>query len=251
MTKSSSGVLELDAAPTFNNSSQVVVNGSGTLRFKVAGGSATVGTGVTAQVNNSATLELAGSVSALASSANQAAVANNSTAPAGLLISGTNQQLGAITGTGNTVIDAGSQLTATSLIQGSLVIGGTSTSAGLVTIADSTAGGAVTPSASPASDLLASPTDATDPTSVSSTTPSLLPAGTSASLAALAESPLASPASPCPAAGTGANSLLAASSTALVLANPQAVPEPSSVVLLILAMAILVLVTVRRQRSPG
>ncbi len=58
-----------------------------------------------------------------------------------LLVSGTNQQVVAIDGNGDTVIDDGSDLTANHIIQSALVIGGTAVSHGLVTIDASNASG--------------------------------------------------------------------------------------------------------------
>jgi hypothetical protein len=88
---------------------------------------------VTAVVSGGATLELAGSVSALANGPNRVNIINNSNAP-GVLVSGTNQQVGNIDGSGTTQVNAGSDLTANHIIQGALVIGGTSKNPGLVTI---------------------------------------------------------------------------------------------------------------------
>jgi autotransporter-associated beta strand protein len=132
-TMVSAGPLEFDTAPSLNNNTTFQVNG-GTLQFKVTAGSATVGTGVTATVASGATLELAGSVAALAAGANRIAITNNSTTPAGILVSGTSQVVGNIGGTGNTQVNAGSSLTANHIIQNALVIGGTATSHATVTI---------------------------------------------------------------------------------------------------------------------
>jgi hypothetical protein len=110
------------------------------LRFNVtsaSSGTVTVGPGVTANVTGSGVLELAGSVSALSAGGNRAHVANDGSAPAGLLVSGTDQQVGAIDGSGTTQVNAGSDLTANHIIQAALVIGGTATSHGAVTIAAS------------------------------------------------------------------------------------------------------------------
>ena len=70
-------------------------------------GQLTATNGVT--VDSGATLELAGSVSALATSPNRVNVTNNSQQASGgmLLVSGTHQQVGAIDGTGDTVVNAG------------------------------------------------------------------------------------------------------------------------------------------------
>jgi autotransporter-associated beta strand protein len=138
-TTVSAGTLEFDTAPTLANSTTFAVSG-GTLRFKVSAGG-TVGTGVTATVASGATLELAGSVSALASGANRANITNSSTTPAGVLVSGTNQIVGNIDGAGNTQVNAGSSLTANHIIQNALSIGGTAASHGTVTIAASNASG--------------------------------------------------------------------------------------------------------------
>ena len=67
-------------------------------------------------------------------------IVNSSAAP-GVLVSGTNQQVGGIDGSGNTSINAGSDLTANHIIQTTLMIGGTAASAGAVTIAPSDASG--------------------------------------------------------------------------------------------------------------
>ena len=98
----------------------------GTLRFNLGAGPATVGVGVTATVAAGATLELAGSFSALASTANQVNIKNDSQAIAGgILVSGIHQQVGSIDGTGNVVIAAGRDLTASAIRQNALIIGGT------------------------------------------------------------------------------------------------------------------------------
>jgi autotransporter-associated beta strand protein len=140
LAKSGLGTLEIDAAPTFAAVSAVQVN-AGKLTLKVTSGSPSVGSGVTATVANGATLELAGSVSALGTAGgNRASIANNSTS-GGLLVSGIHQLVGAIDGTGSTQVNAGSDLTANHIIQSALVIGGTSASLGVVTIDASDASG--------------------------------------------------------------------------------------------------------------
>ena len=68
-------------------------------------------------------------------------VVNDSTA-AGIVVSGTNQVVGNIDGSGTTQVNAGSDLTANHIIQTALVIGGTAGNPALVTIAASDAGGA-------------------------------------------------------------------------------------------------------------
>jgi len=137
--KAGGGTVEIDAAPTLNSGSTLSV-ATGTLRFNVVSGAPTIGTGVTTVVSSGATLELAGSVSALANGPNRVNITNNSNAP-GILVSGTNQQVGKIDGSGTTQVNAGASLTADHIIQNALIIGGTSKNPGLVTIDASDASG--------------------------------------------------------------------------------------------------------------
>jgi hypothetical protein len=139
-SKLGGGTLELDSAPVLLLGSALKVSNTGTLRLNPTSGSATIATGVTVSVADSATLELAGSVSALSSGsapANRAAIVNNSSAPAGVLVTGTSQIVGALDGSGNVEIRAGSDLTAAHIVQSALVIGGAPGSPATVTIASS------------------------------------------------------------------------------------------------------------------
>jgi autotransporter-associated beta strand protein len=145
LVKSGAGTLEIDSAPTFAAGSSLQAS-AGKLRLNVTSGSPTVASGVTATVASGATLELAGSVSALGTAAgNRARVFNNSLGaaghPAGLVISGMNQVVGGIDGSGSTQVNAGSNLTADHIIQGAFVIGGTAGNPALVTIDASNANG--------------------------------------------------------------------------------------------------------------
>ena len=140
LTKAGAGTLELTGTPTLADQSTVTVTG-GTLRLNLGAGPATVGVGVTATVATGATLELAGSFSALASTANQVNIKNDSQAVAGgILVSGIHQQVGSIDGTGNVVIAAGRDLTASAIRQNALIIAGTPGSPGIVVIAASNGG---------------------------------------------------------------------------------------------------------------
>jgi autotransporter-associated beta strand protein len=139
ISKSGSGTLEIDGAPTFSNTTSLQING-GRLRFNVASGAASIGTRVTATVAAGATLELAGSVSALFSGANRMNITNNSNST-GLLVSGTHQQVGNIDGSGNTQVNAGSDLTANYIIQNALIIDGAAGNPALITIDASDASG--------------------------------------------------------------------------------------------------------------
>ncbi len=143
ISKSGAGSATLTGPLSLGNNASLAVS-AGILKFNMTSGASTIGTGVLATVTGSATLDLAGSVSALSSTSSPAArvnVSNNSSASAGLLVEGTNQQVGAIDGTGTTRVNAGSDLTANHIVQGALVIAGTSTSPATVTIAASDASG--------------------------------------------------------------------------------------------------------------
>jgi hypothetical protein len=138
LTKADGGTLVISSAPSLGSNSSLAVNG-GTMKFSLTSGSATVGTGVTATVAAGATLELAGSVSALSSPVaptRRVNVINNSTAGE-LVVSGTNQQVGAITGTGKTTVASGGSLTANSILQSAIIIGGSSGNPARLTIAAS------------------------------------------------------------------------------------------------------------------
>jgi fibronectin-binding autotransporter adhesin len=138
VTKSGSGVWILSGANTYSGDTTVL---GGTLKFNITSGTPTIATGVTATVASGATLELAGSVSALGTTGgNRVHVVNNSTS-SGVVVSGTNQVVGAIDGSGTTQVNAGSDLTADHIIQDALTIGGAEGSPGLVTIDTSDASG--------------------------------------------------------------------------------------------------------------
>ncbi len=218
LTKVGTGTLVLNGDPTLNANSSLMVNG-GTLRFNVVSGAAAIGTGVTATISSGATLELAGSVSALSSGGNRVSILNTSAAP-GVLASGTNQHVGNIDGNGTTQVDAGSDLTANHIIQSALIIGGNAASSGRVTI--------------DASDASGNPLDATQggllgQSSGFELAGSLPPSGPfgadgissadlSSGVGGAADLPVLTP----------ANSALGG--------NPSSVPEPSSLVLLLLAL---------------
>jgi fibronectin-binding autotransporter adhesin len=234
LTKSGAGTLEITAAPSLNSGSSLVVNDTGKLRFNVNSGSSVVGTGVTVTVNNSAVLELAGTVSALSSSliSGRADVMNNSSASAGLLVTGQNQQVGGINGSGATRVNDDAQLTANHIVQSALVIGGSMGHPAMVKIAPSDANGislADSAGAQGAGSALAGLTAVGDSSiSIASITAGANDAG---SAAGILGSTLASGGSPL--AGDGA-----------------AVPEPSTLLLAVLA-AFAAGFVVHRNRSNG
>ncbi len=143
LTKTGGGSQTLTAAPNLGNNSVLSVSG-GTLTLNGTSGSAAVGTGVTASITNSGTLELAGVVSTLGTSApaHRANITNSSTAAAGLLVSGGQQQVGGIDGTGNVQVSSNASLIANHITAGALMIGGTAGNPAVVTIDASDAGGA-------------------------------------------------------------------------------------------------------------
>jgi fibronectin-binding autotransporter adhesin len=138
-TKLDSGTATISGPQSFSSGKTLAING-GIVKFNVTSGPVTVGSSVTVTVASGAQLELAGSVAALAAGSGRVDVVNSSAAP-GVLVSGTNQQVGGIDGSGTTSINAGSDLTANHIIQTTLMIGGTAASAGAVTIAPSDASG--------------------------------------------------------------------------------------------------------------
>ncbi len=140
INKSGAGTTEISGLPTFGASTVINVNG-GTFRFALASGMPSFAGAVTVTVNNFATLELAGAASALAAGSTRASIVNDSIAAAGIVVSGTHQQVGNIDGSGATQVNAGSDLMANHIIQTALVIGGTATNHGLVTIDPSDATG--------------------------------------------------------------------------------------------------------------
>jgi autotransporter-associated beta strand protein len=143
------GTLTLTGAS--NLAAGVTINhNSGTLQFNNTSGPATVGAGVTINVASASSMILAGTVSDLsgnglnaATPANRAHVVNSSTQAGGggLVATGTNQQVGAIDGVGDTVVNAGASLTANHIVQSALVIGGSPTSPATFIIAASDASG--------------------------------------------------------------------------------------------------------------
>ncbi len=142
LAKSNSGTLEIDGGLTLGNNSSLAVGG-GTFRLNIVSPIGSVGSGVTATITGSGILELAGSVSALGTTtpANRVAISNSSSAPAGLLISAGHQQVAGIGGTGTTQVSAGASLSADHIVQSALIIGGASGNPGFVTIAASDSSG--------------------------------------------------------------------------------------------------------------
>ncbi len=212
LVKSNTRTLEIDGGLSLGNNSALTVSG-GKLRLSISG-SASVGSGVTANITGGSVLELAGTVSALGTTvpANRVAITNSSIAGDGLLVSAGNQQVGGIGGTGSTQVNAGASLTADHIIQTALIIGGTTGSDALVTIAASDVSG--NPLGSSSGFACAGSLTPSDPfgagDGIGSTNPS---GGDNTDLAAVS---------------------LGNSATG---DNPAAVPEPSTLLLILIAVS--------------
>jgi hypothetical protein len=137
ITKIGAGSLTLAGIDTFNGN---LAMHDGRLRL-AASSESTLIAGISASIDGTGTLELGGSFSDLSGGGSSAAISNSSAAPVGIEVSGSNQIVGSISGNGNLTIDAGADLTANQIVQGSLVIGGTAGSPDFVTIAPSDASG--------------------------------------------------------------------------------------------------------------
>jgi autotransporter-associated beta strand protein len=224
ITKTNSGTLEVQGASHLSTGTALNVN-AGTLRFNNISGPATIGAAVTATVSGIATLELAGTVSAFSSSAgpsnNRVNISNISTASAGLLVTGINQQVGKINGNGTTQVNAGGSLIANHIVQDALVIGGGSGTSAVVTI------------------------DASDPSGNSLAVNSIEPlAGEAIPAVPLAPNVLlATGAASTDLIGNTSNSDSSAASAAPVSSStasgPAMVPEPNSLILLAVALILL------------
>ncbi len=222
VTKSGTGIWILSGANTYSGGTTI---SGGTLKFNIRSGTPTISAGATATVAADATLELAGSVSALGTAGgNRTHILNNSTA-LGLVVSGTSQVVGGIDGAGNTQVNAGSDLTADHIIQSALAIGGTAGNPGLVTIDVSDADGNP-----PTGGLsLAGSLALCDPSGAGIASPSLLGGGVG-NVASSAGSEF-----------TTGNLIAGAGSAA--------VPEPSTLALAGCGLAIAAAVNLRRRRS--
>jgi autotransporter-associated beta strand protein len=137
LSKSGAGTATLTGAPTLGNNSTLAISG-GTLRISASTGSASVGTGVTATVSNSATLALSGSISALGTTtAGNRVNITTTSASANVTVTDSNQQVGGIDGPGTVTVSpvtTSASLTADHITAGALIIGGSATHSALVTI---------------------------------------------------------------------------------------------------------------------
>jgi autotransporter-associated beta strand protein len=145
LNKTNSGTLAVTGPTNLGTGAAIHVNAGG-MKFTNGAGNSAIASGASATVAAGATLELAGTVSNLSdpgAASHRVHVSNNSTAASGggLLVSGSNQQVGAIDGTGDTFVNDAASLTADHIVQGVLAIGTAGVSASRVTIASSDASG--------------------------------------------------------------------------------------------------------------
>jgi hypothetical protein len=217
--------LDVQGAQTWNDNMSLSVQ-SGTLNYAIPSGATSVGMNVSLAVAPGATVNVGVVVNPFSDGTHKVAIANNGN----LAVNGSGIVTGAVTGAGTTAVAAGAQLTADSIIQTALVIGGTSTSPSIVTIDPS--------------DSLGNPLGATAPLIASKTASGLAAelADSSTRNANGAIELLQQPASdPTDATGVGASAsssdLATAGSSAFPLGEGRSVPEPSS---LCLALACLI-----------
>ncbi len=122
--------LDLQGAQTWNDNTSLSVQ-SGTLNYAMSSGATTsVGMNVALKVAPGATVNVVGAVNPFSDGTHKVDIANSGS----LRVNAGSIVTGAVTGTGTTAVAAGAQLTADSIIQTALVIGGTSASHSNVTI---------------------------------------------------------------------------------------------------------------------
>ena len=140
-TKTGASTEILTAAPQLGDHSALNV-ANGTLRLAAVTGTASVGSGVKANIAGGSTLELAGSISSLgtATPADRVDI-NLSSAADTVLVSAGNQQVGGIDGPGTVQVATSASLTANHVAAGMLTIGGDPTHSAIVTIAASSPDG--------------------------------------------------------------------------------------------------------------
>jgi hypothetical protein len=193
---------------------------------------------VSATIAAGATLELAGTASALAAGPNRVNVTDHGlTANSVLLVTGANQQVGNVDGTGSVNVQAGADLTANHFNQSALIIGGAVGNPATVAIAASDANGNPLTEASPSLGLAV-------PGAVSPSEPF---GASAASTADELFSPL-----PFVGEGPGVRGGDTMGATSIDSSTSiSAVPEPQSAFLAVLAVAIVAAASSRRRKTSG
>ena len=121
--------LDLQGAQTWNDNTSLSVQ-SGTLNYAIPSGATSVGMNVSLAVAPGASVSVSGAVNPFSDGTHKVAIANNGN----LAVNSSGIVTGAVTGAGTTTVAAGAQMTADSIIQTALIIGGTSTNRSTVTI---------------------------------------------------------------------------------------------------------------------
>jgi hypothetical protein len=133
-----SNTLTLTGAQTWASSVTLTVQ-SGTLTYQVSSGATIVGTNSKLVIAPAATVNARGNVDPFTQGTKYVDIENNSAT--GLKIVSGNKAVGAITGTGKTTVGAGAQLSASYIMQDTLVLQGTGPGDAATVIIRATAGG--------------------------------------------------------------------------------------------------------------
>lgn len=135
--------LTIPGVTTFSNAAHTLtISPNSYVKLSPSANATAVASGSSVTVSAGATLELSGTASALSDGGSgHVNVVNNSQASGGgLLSSGTDQNAGFVSGSGDTVVADGSDLTISGIIQDSLVISGSLDNEGKLTIRASDSG---------------------------------------------------------------------------------------------------------------
>ncbi len=123
--------LDFQGAQTWNDNTSLTVQ-SGTLNYAIPTGATSVGANVTLSISPGASVNVGGAVNPFSDGTHKVSIFNNSIS--GLNVNAGNIVVGSVSGAGTTSVAAGAQLTADSIIQSALVIGGTSSNRATVMI---------------------------------------------------------------------------------------------------------------------
>ncbi len=141
LTKLGEGLLLLTGSQSWTADAQLLAS-SGKVRFQLAADkTVSLASGGRITIAPNAVLELAGEISALSDGSHYVDVTNQSIAAGLKILPGTIQPLGKLDGSGTTLIEAGATLSASSIYQSELVVGGTAGQPGKLIFRSSTGAG--------------------------------------------------------------------------------------------------------------
>jgi hypothetical protein len=123
--------LDLQGAQTWNDNTSLTVQ-SGTFNYAIPSGATSVGANVALSIAHGASVNVGGAVNPFSDGTHKVGIKNDSAS--GLNVNAGNIVVGSVSGAGTTSVAAGAQLTADSIIQRALVIGGTSSNRATVAI---------------------------------------------------------------------------------------------------------------------